>query len=111
MAEQFANICAPASCEEEFDYECNKLSQYCRKQGPQFKSKAAYIDKLREKKEGYFNFTPVMMNGQLATGTITRSLNYPTRLYLTDMCCRHCGVPVVATKRQKETTTDVVNVH
>lgn len=70
MAEKFANVCAPASCEAEFNYECDKLKQYILDQGSgaQYEKKAAYIDVLREKKQGYFDYTPVMMNGQLATG-------------------------------------------
>ena len=110
MAEKFANVCAPASCEAEFNYECDKLKQYILDQGSgaQYEKKAAYIDVLREKKQGYFDYTPVMMNGQLATGApvIAYICAYG---HLVTCCCRYCRMSMVSTQGKKENATDVID--
>ena len=53
---------------QEFNDNCDALAARLRTQGAE--KKAAFVDKKKEEKAGYFNFTMVMMNGQLATGIV-----------------------------------------
>ena len=53
---------------QEFNDKCDELAAALRKQG--LETKAVFVERKKEEKDGYFNFTMVMMNGQLATGII-----------------------------------------
>ena len=67
-AKKFHYWCAPASCEAEFRDKCERLATQQEREG---QTKQAEITRKKcDNNEGYWNWTPVMMNGKLATGII-----------------------------------------
>ena len=67
-SESFHAKCMPASCRQEYMDACTELASALQRKGED--QKADHILQLREQEKGYWSFTPVMMNGQLATGII-----------------------------------------
>ena len=68
VSESYHAKCMPASCQEEYMDACTEVATKLRRKGED--QKADHILELREQEKGYWSFTPVMMNGQLATGII-----------------------------------------
>ena len=68
-AEAYHKRCVTASCEAEFEYKCKELREEYAAEGRHDDENQIMIYQ-RDRKDAIFDFDPVMMNGQLATGII-----------------------------------------